>query len=118
MKISTLLAASLLGAGVFASSDEQLSPQEREIAKRAGFIATTGVSGATAPRLEIRTMAKNTALWNLYLLAMQKFQAMPQSDPMSYYQIAGASSIFATTTLIQKLFLTCSFRRYPRTTLR
>lgn len=87
MKVSTLLAAALLGSGVMGVSNEHM---ETEINKRAGYIVTSGVSGATAPRLEIRTMAKNTALWNLYLLAMQKFQAMSQSDPMSYYQIAGA----------------------------
>jgi hypothetical protein len=86
MKLSTLLTAALMGSGVMAVSNEHM---ETEINKRAGFIVTSGATGATAPRLEIRTMAKNAPLWNLYLLAMQKFQAMPQSDPMSYYQIAG-----------------------------
>jgi len=43
--------------------------------------------------LEIRTLQQNPDQWNLYLLAMQAFQAMNQSDPMGWYQVAGIHGV-------------------------
>jgi tyrosinase len=57
--------------------------------KRA-FTATTGVPGTAYPRLEIRDLKRNNPdQWNLYLLGMQRFMGMSQSEKMGYYQIAG-----------------------------
>lgn len=50
----------------------------------------TGVlGGGLAPRLEIRELQKNADQWNLYLLALLRFQEVDQDDQFSYYQIAG-----------------------------
>ena len=50
--------------------------------------AITGIQG-TALRLEVRQLQKNTAQWNLYLLALNDFQNRDQSTQLSYYQISG-----------------------------
>lgn len=60
-----------------------------EIQKRANNIAITGVTGAIAPRLEIRDLARNADAWNLYLLGMDRFMNKPKNDRLGYYQIAG-----------------------------
>ena len=55
----------------------------------------TGVSTSITPdgtvpnRIEIRELQKSNVPWNLYLLALRRFQDMDQSDMMSYYQISG-----------------------------
>jgi len=70
-----------------------------ELQKRqsTGTIAITGPCGADGacgsgrtsyPRLEIRELNKNADQWNLYILGMERFQAMDKNDPLSYYQIA------------------------------
>ncbi|OCK82998.1 Di-copper centre-containing protein [Lepidopterella palustris CBS 459.81] len=41
------------------------------------------------PRLEIRQLEQNADQWNVYLLGLNRFQQMTQSDKLSYYQIAG-----------------------------
>ena len=42
-------------------------------------------------RREIRDLEKNHPdQWNLYLLALADFQATPEDEQLSYYQIAGA----------------------------
>jgi len=75
---------------VHRSKLEQIQERENILQKRAN-IAITGIKGSVYPRQEIRTLAKNADQWNLYLLGMQAFQAVSQSDPLSYYQIAGLS---------------------------
>ena len=63
--------------------------QEEPLEKRA-FYAITGLkSGGTHQRLEIRQLQRNTAQWNLYLLALNRFKGMSQSDKLSYYQVSG-----------------------------
>ncbi|KAL8759007.1 MAG: hypothetical protein Q9199_001095 [Rusavskia elegans] len=47
------------------------------------------VSNKWDERLEIRELRKNNAQWNLYLLALNQFQQMNQTDVRSYYQISG-----------------------------
>lgn len=40
-------------------------------------------------RLELRDMIKDYPdQWNLYLLALERFQAVPEDQPLSYFQIA------------------------------
>ncbi|KAI9725564.1 MAG: hypothetical protein M1828_003052 [Chrysothrix sp. TS-e1954] len=65
-----------------------------ELEKRAATFAITGAQdGQTSPRLEIHTLAANADQFNLYLLTMQNFQAMNQSDQLSYYQISGVHGV-------------------------
>jgi tyrosinase len=56
---------------------------------RAGRVTVKGAPDGQAPRLDIRELKKNADQWNLFLLAMERFQNKPKNDPMSYYQIAG-----------------------------
>ena len=52
--------------------------------------AITGVrDSGIQPRLEIRQMATQTQLYNLFLLALMQYQAVTQSNQLSYYQVAG-----------------------------
>ncbi|KAK6338663.1 hypothetical protein TWF696_009474 [Orbilia brochopaga] len=60
------------------------------------FFAFSGVQQGLGPakdqvplRKEIREMIANPAEFNLFLLAMQRFQQMSQQDEKSYYAIAG-----------------------------
>ena len=47
-------------------------------------------TGAIPQRIEIRQLqSENPVQWNLYLIALHRFQAMDQSKKSSYYQIAG-----------------------------
>ena len=64
--------------------------QTLDIRQSNGTFPIIGVPGLTYPRLEIRQMLNEKPnQWNLYLLAMQEFQAQNQSAQLSYYQIAG-----------------------------
>ncbi|KAF3928659.1 Tyrosinase [Arthrobotrys entomopaga] len=69
-----------------------------EFFRRAGqnTVVVTGVTQGLGPaqgqvplRKEIREMIANPAEFNLFVLAMQRFQAVPQSDDMGYYGVAG-----------------------------
>lgn len=61
------------------------------------FFSILGVRGlgdsSIHPRLEIRELEKNADQWNVYLLGLNRFQQMNQTDKLSYYQIAGKSYI-------------------------
>ncbi|KAI5244883.1 Di-copper centre-containing protein [Aureobasidium subglaciale] len=54
-------------------------------------IAVTGVTGnGVQPRMELRTMQQQYPdMFNVFLLGLRSFMQMSQSDPLSYYQIAG-----------------------------
>jgi tyrosinase len=54
-------------------------------------IAVTGPPArfGTQTRPEIRQLQQQADAWNLYLLGLQRFQQMNQSDPLSWYQVAG-----------------------------
>ena len=53
-------------------------------------IITTGVQGGSlATRQEIRTMMQDQELFTLYLLALERMQKVDESDPSSWFQIAG-----------------------------
>ena len=69
--------------------EAQLDETKRALAERANNIAISGVSGTVGERKEIRTLFQNKDQWNLYLLGMERFQAKPHSDRLSYYQISG-----------------------------
>ena len=57
--------------------------------KRAFYPITGPKSSGTHQRLEIRQLQKNGPQWNLYLLALNRFKGMSQSDKLSYYQVSG-----------------------------
>ena len=53
------------------------------------FAINGAATGGSQPRLEIRELAQDSVMWNIYLHAIDRFQRLDQSDPLSYYQIAG-----------------------------
>ncbi|KAL8679857.1 MAG: hypothetical protein Q9186_003877 [Xanthomendoza sp. 1 TL-2023] len=60
--------------------------------RQAGSFAISGapvINGSIPQRLEIRQLRNNNAQWNLYLLALNRYQKMNQSDVRSYYQLSG-----------------------------
>lgn len=77
----------VLGAPV---QDHQGTP--KRVRRQSTSFAITGapvINGNVPQRLEIRQLRKNNAQWNLYLLALNRFQQMDQSDIRSYYQLSG-----------------------------
>ncbi|TKA78166.1 hypothetical protein B0A55_03895 [Friedmanniomyces simplex] len=90
-----LLAANLVSARP-AVTIPTLEEAAAEIEKRqSSVVTTTGASGtAIYPRLEVRQMFNTKPnQWTLLILAMQAFQAQPQSSATSYYQIAGIHGV-------------------------
>lgn len=62
--------------------------------RQSGNVITTGVPGATHPRLEIRQLQSSKPnQWTLFLLAMQQFHAQAQTSATSYYQISGIHGV-------------------------
>ncbi|KAJ4303408.1 hypothetical protein N0V90_002301 [Kalmusia sp. IMI 367209] len=62
--------------------------------RRNGMFSVLGIAGlgdsTPQPRLEIRDLEKNHPdQWNVFLLGLQRFQAVSQDDKLSYFQIAG-----------------------------
>ena len=56
------------------------------------YVSVVGVQGTGIhPRMEIRQLEKDKVTWNLFVQAMARFQAMDQSDKLSYFQVAGQS---------------------------
>ena len=69
-------------------------PQHLEERQSGGFVAVTGVPGNVYPRLEVRQMLfTKPNQWTLFVLGLQKFQQMSQSDKLSYCQIAGIHGV-------------------------
>ena len=53
-------------------------------------IVTTGIKNAPmACRLEIRTFVQDKDVFNLYVLAIDKMFRIDQTDPSSWFQLAG-----------------------------
>ncbi|KAL1595142.1 hypothetical protein SLS60_009830 [Paraconiothyrium brasiliense] len=89
----------LFASSIFASTDS--IPREHTVenisnfAKRQdGIFSVLGIAGlgdrTVYPRLEIRDLEKNNPdQWNVFLLGLQRFQSIDQSDKLSYFQIAG-----------------------------
>jgi tyrosinase len=53
-------------------------------------VITTGIAGGSpVARQEIRIMLQDQDLFTLYILGLERFQQVDESDPLSWYQIAG-----------------------------
>jgi tyrosinase len=69
--------------------------EKRQFFNASGRIITTGPSGGVGAdgilpvRKEVRELAREERAWSLYLLAMERMMVADQSDPLSWYQIAG-----------------------------
>ncbi|KAK4061552.1 uncharacterized protein Triagg1_10261 [Trichoderma aggressivum f. europaeum] len=50
-------------------------------------------NGSTPLRLEVRDMKADKRKWDLFILALSMFQSVSQSDPLSYYQVAGIHGV-------------------------
>lgn len=50
------------------------------------------VNGSVPHRLDIRQMRNDPYQWDLFILALSMLQSVNQSDPLSWYQIAGMFS--------------------------
>ena len=100
MKLFSLLfGLSLFGTTVLSHPLDlpfRLSQHEIETLERrqSGIVPTTGASGSTQPRLEIRQMqTQKPNQFTLLILALQQFQAQAQSSSTSYYQISGIHGV-------------------------
>lgn len=61
-----------------------------------------GVNAGTGERpirQEISTFQQAGAAFDLYILSLKQFMQRDQSDPLSYYQIAGMLSGFSTMNM-------------------
>lgn len=72
-----------------AAMEAHLEDTRSLLIERADKVIVKGVTDGQYPRLDIRELKKNADQWNLFLLAMERFQNKPKDDPISYYQIAG-----------------------------
>ncbi|KAF1998318.1 Di-copper centre-containing protein [Amniculicola lignicola CBS 123094] len=53
------------------------------------FFSVVGVQGSGVhPRLELRELEKDAEMWNLFLMAFARFQAVDQKRKLSYFQMA------------------------------
>lgn len=54
------------------------------------YFSVVGVQGTGVhPRQELRELEKDTETWSIFLQAFARFQAMDQSDKVSYFKVAG-----------------------------
>ena len=59
------------------------------------MVLTTGVTGGPlVARQEIRVLAQDQDVFNLYLQALDRFQRTDQKEVLSYFQIAGIHGRF------------------------
>ena len=103
MRLQDIFGAALLGASTLLQAqamqqDVEAGNIEAELleSRQTSTIAALGVTGnGVQPRLEIRTMINSHPdMFNIFLLALKSFMAVDQSNPLSYYQIAGMISCF------------------------
>ncbi|WPH03144.1 Hypothetical protein R9X50_00601900 [Acrodontium crateriforme] len=82
--------ASLLGHSVVAHpSAHSADHHHLQTRQNGGVVITTGAPGNVSPRYEIRQLqAQHSQQWSLFILAMQKWQAMDSNNLTSYYQLA------------------------------
>lgn len=78
-----------------------------EARQSGGKIPVTGVTGnGVQPRMELRVMQQQYPdMFNVFLLGLRSFMQMDQSDPLSYYQIAGKSTLNRLSNLDLRLIL-------------
>jgi tyrosinase len=101
MRFQEVIGALLLGSSVLqhvaASTQPDIVSAERLETRQSkpATIATTGVTGnGIQVRMEIRVMQQQYPdMFNVFLLGLREFMQMNQSDPLSYYQIAGMSTV-------------------------
>ena len=87
--VAVLAALSTFFASVLSSPIGSAS-EGLESRQTGQYYAITGVKvGGVQPRLEIRDLQKQPEQWNLFLLALARFQAADQNNRESFYQIAG-----------------------------
>ncbi|KAK7533041.1 uncharacterized protein J3D65DRAFT_558533 [Phyllosticta citribraziliensis] len=89
-----LSGSALISSGDCSPVDSGRKPHVPETLSRrqvsGGTFAITGAdSGSTELRLEIRDLQRSKEQWSLYLLGLQKFQAMDQEDKLSWYSVMG-----------------------------
>lgn len=94
-----LLAIALLHAVLLTSCSPLLSHQVEELAapeaptlqrRQSSLTLVTGITAfGVQPRLEIRELQQNADQWNIYLLGLVRWQAVNETEKLSYYQIAG-----------------------------
>ena len=78
----------------FEDDFQALDDQWSDIEKRQNTIyPITGTGSTQRPRLEIRTLQTKTNQWNLFLIALRRFQDLPQTNKLSYYQISGIHGV-------------------------
>ncbi|KAG4436593.1 hypothetical protein IFR05_007913 [Cadophora sp. M221] len=63
--------------------------QNTEFFPITGVHTGTGVNGSVSLRIEVRDLQKDSVAWTLYILGLDLLQYTPQSDMLSWYQIAG-----------------------------
>lgn len=54
-----------------------------------GVHTGSDVNGSVPLRIEVRELEKDPVAWTLYILGLDMLQYTPQSDMLSWYQIAG-----------------------------
>lgn len=95
MRFQNLLGTALLGLSTFLASVNAVPFSEDTLETRQ--TATTPVVGVTGNgvqvRMELRIMQQqHPDMFNIYLLGLQHMmQTTSNTDPLSYYQIAGKS---------------------------
>ncbi|KAK0660209.1 Polyphenol oxidase 1 [Lasiodiplodia hormozganensis] len=85
-----LLALAISGSCLLSTAAASpLTPKPKRQQSAGQSLAVTGIDqGYVQPRLEIRDLAEDEFQWNLFLLAMQRFQQMDQNERTSWYSIA------------------------------
>jgi len=86
MKFATVFTDILLLSSTLISSTVAIKPRQNSYTPAVGVQNGSGKQ----PRYEIRVMhASHPRMYSLFILAMQAWQAMPQTDKMSFYQLSG-----------------------------
>jgi tyrosinase len=96
--------ATLLSHVAIANTSYDYGIDRSTILKRqdSSFYAITGVHTSadpdisTAIRHEIRSLEQDNITWTLYILGLDMLQYTNQTEMLSWYQIAGTSSVLPT----------------------
>ncbi|KAF2711454.1 Di-copper centre-containing protein [Pleomassaria siparia CBS 279.74] len=93
VSLLTLFSALTTSNPVSSSASRRHHTLEDIQKRQSDFFSVLGVAGITRtevhPRKEIRELEKDADQWNVYLLALRRFQSVRQNDKLSYYQICG-----------------------------
>lgn len=109
MRFTTL---ALFGASALAVAaspmdlpEDAVMVEEHSLDERATTIAVTGVTGnGVQTRMELREMnSKQPDMYNLYMLGLRQMMNVAQSNPLSYYQIAGTLCIIPQTSASREM---------------